>query len=420
MVADMVKRVLMIAYHFPPVRGSSGVQRTVALTRYLPAAGWEPIVLTVRKSAYPLVSADDSLIPPGTTVSRSFALDAVRHLSIGGRYPRWVGIPDRWASWWLSAVPRGLALIRRLKPHLIWSTFPIATAHRIGLTLANKSGLPWVADFRDPMTEQDYPQDPRRRVIFQRLEAEVVARASRCVFVTRSVLDMYRQRYPGEPAARMELIPNGFDEEDFLLAAQQIPIRPAPGGPLRIVHSGLLYSEERNPAELFHALAELKRTGSIDALQARIVLRASGYDAQYRATLKALGIEDLVELAPALPYHAALAEMMHADGLVILQAESCNGQIPAKLYEYLRARRPILALTHPKGDTAALLRQLGVGLIGRLDDRHDIKRALSEFLAGIRSGAIGVCTDEQVAAFRRSAQVQEYAQLLDSSVAAPR
>jgi glycosyltransferase involved in cell wall biosynthesis len=410
----MVKRVLMIAYHFPPVRGSSGVQRTVALTRYLPAAGWEPIVLTVSKSAYPLVSADDSLIPPGTAVSRSFAFDAVRHLSIGGRYPSWVGIPDRWASWWLSAVPRGLALIRRLKPHLIWSTFPIATAHRIGLTLANKSGLPWVADFRDPMTEQDYPQDPRRREVFRRLEAEVVARASRCVFVTQSVLDMYRQRYPGEPAAHMELIPNGFDEEDFLLAAQQIPFRPDSGGPLKIVHSGLLYPEERDPGELFHALAELKRTGSIDALQARIVLRASGYDAQYRGTLRALGIEDLVELAPALPYHAAIAEMMHADGLVILQAESCNGQIPAKLYEYLRARRPILALTHPEGDTAALLRQLGVGLIGHLDDRHDIQRALREFLAGIRGGAIRVCTDEQLTAFRRSAQAREYARLLDS------
>jgi glycosyltransferase involved in cell wall biosynthesis len=406
----------MIAYHFPPVRGSSGIQRTVALVRHLPAAGWQPLVLTVTRNAYHLVGPDDGQIPADTVVRRAFALDAVRHLSIGGRHPRWVGTPDRWASWWLSAVPAGMRMLRQWRPQLIWSTYPIATAHRIGLTLARRSGVPWIADYRDPMTEADYPADPHRRASFLEIEREAAKTAAHSVFVTEGLRDVYRARY-SQAAGRMSLIPNGYDEEDFMRAAAQ-PVPPRePGGPLRIVHSGVLYPEERDPTQLFQAIAELKRAGSFDARRVRIVLRATGYDDQYRRVLNELGIEDLVELAPPMPYHAALAEMMHADGLLIFQAENCNGQIPAKLYEYLRARRPILALTHPAGETAGLLRQLGVGLMGRLDDRDDIKRVLGEFVAGLKDGRIPLGSEEQVRAFRRSTQAADYARLFDEVAA---
>src|SRR6185312_15111863 len=220
------------------------------------------------------------------------------------------------------------------------------------------------------------------RASFLEIERHAADTAAHSVFVTEGLREVYRERYP-QAADRMSLIPNGFDEEDFVRAAAQPVPAAAPGGPLRIVHSGVLYPEERDPTQLFRAIAELKQAGTLDARRARIVLRATAYDDQYRRALNELGIEDIVELAPPIPYHAALAEMVHADGLLIFQAENCNGQIPAKLYEYLRARRPILALTHPAGETAGLLRSLRVGLIGRLDDRDDIKRVLTEFLAGL-------------------------------------
>ena len=139
----------MIAFHFPPMQGSSGLQRTLKFARYLPDHGWQPIVLSAGAGVYQATS-DAQLNEIGSTavVRRAFALDAARHLAIHGAYPSWLALPDRWASWWLGAVPAGLALIRRYRPDVIWSTFPIATAHLIGLTLARMSGLPWVADFR--------------------------------------------------------------------------------------------------------------------------------------------------------------------------------------------------------------------------------------------------------------------------------
>ena len=152
----------MVAFHFPPLSGSSGVQRTLRFVQHLPAHGWEPLVLSASSRAYETVS-DDLLaqVPAGTEVRRAFAVDAARHLSIGGRYLAAAARPDRWASWRLDGVRQGLKLIQRFKPQVIWSTYPIATAHLIGKALHQKSGLPWVADFRDPMAQQGYPADPK-------------------------------------------------------------------------------------------------------------------------------------------------------------------------------------------------------------------------------------------------------------------
>lgn len=165
--AFMVKRVLMIAYHYPPVRGSSGVQRTLKFSRYLADYGWEPIVLTAHPRAYSGIGNDQlHEVPEHITVKRAFALDTARQLSFRGAYPGFLALPDRWVSWWLGAVPAGLNLIRKYKPTVILSTYPIATAHLIGLTLARLTGLPWIADFRDSMTEEAHPTDPNVRRIF--------------------------------------------------------------------------------------------------------------------------------------------------------------------------------------------------------------------------------------------------------------
>src|SRR5215212_6559377 len=141
----------MIAYHFPPSAGSSGIQRTLRFAHHLPKFGWDPLILTAHPRAYDRTSDDQLKDVNGAVVERAFALDSAKHLSIGGHYPRFAAQPDRWISWWLGAVPKGLAMIRKYRPEVIWSTYPIATAHKIGHTLQRLSGLPWIADFRDPM-----------------------------------------------------------------------------------------------------------------------------------------------------------------------------------------------------------------------------------------------------------------------------
>src|SRR5258706_289224 len=161
----------MVAYHFPPMNASSGIQRTLRFAQYLPEFHWEPAVLTAHPRVYPSVSnASLAEVPPQLLVRRAFALDTVKHLSLKGLYPRWLALPDRWATWWLGAIGAGLSLIRNFKPDVIWSTYPIATAHLIGYTLRKLTGVPWVADFRDPMAQSDYPSDPLMHRAFEWIE----------------------------------------------------------------------------------------------------------------------------------------------------------------------------------------------------------------------------------------------------------
>ncbi len=413
----VVKRVLMIAYHYPPMQGSSGIQRTLAFSRDLPQSGWEPLVLTASAGAYRDTSADQlAEIGPRVRVHRSFALDASRHLSLLGRYPRWLALPDRWISWWLSAVPAGLRLIRRHRPDVIWSSYPIATAHLIGMTLHRLTGIPWVADQRDPMSDAHYPPDPRIRRLHHWIEAKILAHGASMVCTTPGAIRAYRARFPHIGRERFCLIENGFDEASFAAAQREADAGPAPAAPagcFRLLHSGIIYPSERDPGALFRALARLQRDGAIGPGQLRLVLRASGHDAHLRGLIERHHIGALVELAPALPYRAALAEMLGADGLLLLQANNCNNQIPAKLYEYLRARRPILALTDLAGDSAAKLRRSGIDTIGMLDSVDDICRALLRFLQLCRQDKAPLASAATIAIHSRQARSAELADLLD-------
>ncbi|MTW14285.1 glycosyltransferase [Pseudoduganella eburnea] len=416
----MVKRVLMVAFHFPPLRGSSGIQRALKFAQYLPALGWQPLVLSAHPRAYANQGPDQlAEIAPEAVVKRAFALDSGRHLAWRGRYFGWTALPDRFAGWVLGAVPAGLSLVRNYRPQVIWSTYPVASATLIGLLLHKLTGLPWIADLRDPMTDDHYPRDPRVRAVALWIERRTVRNAALVVCTTPGAVATYTRRYPELPRSRFAVLENGYDEENFRNAGNAAAPR-APGQPFTLIHSGIIYPSERDPVPLFRALAELKAAGAIDASQLRIVLRATAHDDYVGALLAEHGIADLVSLAPHIAYQAALAEMLAADGLLVLQASNCNHQIPAKLYEYLRAGRPILALTDSAGDTAATLRAAGVDTIAALDESEDIKRGLLHFLQLARNGQAPLPAPAAVAAASRQARTVQLARILDAvTVTAP-
>jgi glycosyltransferase involved in cell wall biosynthesis len=409
----MVKRVLMIAFHFPPLRGSSGIQRTLKFSQYLPQFGWTPLVLSAHPRAYPN-TGDDQMgdIPPEVVVRRAFALDTSRHLSIKGRYPGLLALPDRWVSWLFGAVPAGLRLVRNYRPAVIWSTYPIATAHLIGLCLHRLTGIPWIADLRDPMTDEGYPSNRRTRRVYQWIEKKTLMHCSRAVCTTPGAIKTYLTRFPEIPASRFCLIENGYDEENFIDAEADRRVVEA-GQPFVLVHSGVIYPSERDPIPLFEALAALLAQGRIGSASFRLVLRATGHDDYLAALIKQHGIDSVVTLAPHVSYREALAEMLGAGGLLILQAANCNHQVPAKLYEYLRAGRPILALTDPAGDTAATLRNAGIDSIAPLDSKQAIIDALSRFLTLAERGEAPLASAEAVGANSRRARTAVLATMLD-------
>ncbi len=409
----------MVAYHFPPVGHSSGVHRTLKFSQYLPAHGWQPSILTIHPRAYERVSGHQLKdVPSSIHVERACGLDTAKHLAIMGRYPGFLALPDRWISWWPGAVISGLMLIRKYQSRVIFSTYPIATAHLIGLALHKLTGLPWVADFRDSMTEADYPSGRVKWKIYRWIERKVVESADKVIFTTPGTIRMYLERYPCIPKERWVVIENGFDEENFREAERALAtIQPISTKKLvTLVHSGLLYPWERDPQDFFTALQELKQEGAIDECALHIVLRASGNETEYQKILNNLNIADVVELAPPISYGDALCEMLSVDGLLIFQASNCNHQIPAKIYEYLRARKPILALTDSVGNTAGVLKKAGIDTIVALDDKRQIKLRLMSFLELVRKHQAPIASDEVIAGYSRASRTQELSELLNSIV----
>lgn len=412
-------RILMVAYHFPPLAGSSGIQRTLRFVQQLPALGWQPVVLTACASAYERTSTDlERDIPTGTVVRRAIALDTARQLSIKGRYVGAWARPDRWVSWRFDAVRQGMRMVREFKPAAIWSTYPIATAHLIGAELQRRTGLPWIADFRDPMAQDGYPADPKTWQQFRQIEQHALGAASLSTFTTPSAAAEYRLRYPAA-ASKVHVLENGYDEETFAAAGLPGSSTPLNPGTMTLLHSGIVYPSERDPTQLMAALKLLHDAGTLTPGKLKIRFRAAVAEGLIRDLSALFAVQAYVEICPPIAYQAALAEMLNADGLLVLQASNCNAQIPAKLYEYLRADRPLVCLTDPAGDTASVVRDAGIDSIARLDSAPDIAALLARLLAPSGRTLRTRANAAYVAAASRTGRTQALASMLDTIIASP-
>jgi glycosyltransferase involved in cell wall biosynthesis len=263
------------------------------------------------------------------------------------------------------------------------------------------------------MTEENYPRDPVTWRMWRWLERQAVRHASLILFTARSAVKMYRQRYTELAAEKCVFLPNGFDEEDF---ASLDGVKAANGSgaqPFRLLHSGLVYPEERDPRPLFQAVARLKKDGKIAPRALSVDFRAPGFEQQYAKQLRELEIEDVVHLLPRIPYRQALQEYVNCDAFLLMQAKNCDHQIPAKAYEYLRLGKPILALTTESGDTGGLLRECGGTTIVDLADEESIYRELPEFIESVRSERHSRPASELAARYSRRNLAHELARHLD-------
>ena len=407
-----MRRVLMVAYHFPPFAGSSGVQRTLRFVQHLHDFGWQPHVLTIAAHGYEQTS-EDLLpdIPHGVPVFRAFGLDAGRHLSVAGKYPSWLARPDRWMTWKYWAVPAALRIINEQRVEALWSTYPIATAHEVGYLVHKASGLPWIADFRDPMAQDGYPTDRKTWMAYKRIEEKAVTSAYRSVFTTPGAAADYRKRYP-QCVDRILTIENGFDEESFRgLSTEWNAINP---GLLTLLHSGVVYPSERDPTALFKSLRILHDRDRRIVEKLRVRFRASSNDRLVLDLAKDAGVSAYVEVAEPIAYRAALQEMLNADALLLLQAANCNAQVPAKLYEYVRCGRPIVALSDPAGDTIGVLRRTGLRYSAPLDAPEAIAATLTDLVRDLERNGRQTGLSANVEGETRTARTQQLATILDS------
>jgi glycosyltransferase involved in cell wall biosynthesis len=239
--------------------------------------------------------------------------------------------------------------------------------------------------------------------------------ADRIVFVTPSARAKYATKYPQTPADRMLVVENGYDEANFDAISGTPP--PLAARPLVLLHSGIVYPEERDPTALFVALAALKRSNKIKKGDFVIRFRAPGHADLIGKLADEHQVREWIEIGNPLNYQAALREMLESDVLLLLQGRICNEQIPAKLYEYLRAGRPILGLADPEGDTGRKLRSVGVPFVAGLEDADAIAANLVALLDAVRLDRVALVPQDVVKQYSRTHLAGVLARILDGVVA---
>jgi glycosyltransferase involved in cell wall biosynthesis len=428
-----MKRVLIISYYWPP-NGGAGVYRWLKMSKYLPEFGWQPVVYTPEN---PEVVADD----PGLLKDVGDAVEVIKHpiTEPFSLYKRFTGraqhervqtaflsekhaggwkedlalwvrsnffIPDA-RVWWVKPSIRFLKdYVREHPVDAIISTGPPHSMHLIARGLQRATGLPWIADFRDPWTGIDfYGQLSLTKWAdrkHHRLEREVLSHADRVVTVSWS----WAKDLEVLGAKNVEVITNGFDRADIPKETVAVDDRYS------LVHIGSM-SATRDLPGLWKALAAIGENDPV--FRERFVLRFVGpVDHSVVESATAAGLGGHIERMGRVSHAAAMHEMQRARVLLLPINDTPNsaGILPGKLYEYLSVGRPILAIGPSGGDVARVLgnahkllpreparsSQVEIrSLFDRLGpvtgqdieryDRHELARAMAELLNGpLRAG----------------------------------
>ncbi|HEX7077903.1 MAG TPA: glycosyltransferase [Candidatus Eisenbacteria bacterium] len=361
-----MKRLLLVAYFYPPVAGG-GVYRTLGFVRHLPEFGYEPTVLT-GPGAAPWV-ADPGLLSAvaGVEVVRTPARSgppiprarASRPgwISALARTAAWIAIPDAYARWRAAAVRAGLARIRAGGVDAIYSTSPPDTGHLVARDLRRATGLPWLADFRDPWIGLGYrrPPTPWHRARHEALLRSVLREASRVVAATEGTA-AWLAVHAGDPAPRATVIENGFEAEEWR------GVKPRRFDLFTVLHAGRL-SEERTLEPFLRGLVLFLARHPDRRVGMQCLLYGPRDAAQERAIARS-GLGDVVRFEGQASHVDALAMEAGADLLLLVKSASPRYRdlVPGKLYEYIGAARPVLAVA-PEGPAADLVRRLRMGWV---------------------------------------------------------
>ena len=441
------RRVLVVTIDFPPSR-AMGAQACAQLARYLPRYGWDPIVLTIRDrhiedrdpsaapgSAGAIVRT--GVIPHPLTLYRRLARRRPSVAAAGtgdassGKAAvlrRWalslLQIPDAYTGWVPPAVVAGLAAIREHRVDHIFSSSPHSTGHLVGLSLARLSGLSWTAQFRDPWTypwtqwQHSKPLSALSARIEKALEQMVLRRADIVACVTDPHTQWLRRGNPDMPEDKFVTVPNGFDGAEWEALEDDGRFGAVRNDKFVVTYAGSLY-HRRSPAPLFQALRSLTDAGEVARERVHVEL-IGRCDAAQAAALRDLaaswGLAGCVTITGPFGRAETLRRMIHAD-LLLLLAEDLTYQIPGKTYEYLRAGRPILALTSG-GAVADLLRRTGGAWVVDPGDATEVTAAVREAYRHWKHGRGGPRPDpEVVMAFDRRVLAGRFAELFDRAIA---
>jgi glycosyltransferase involved in cell wall biosynthesis len=412
-------KILLVSLYWPPA-GGGGVQRPLKFATYLPALGIETHVLAPDDPKW--VHADPELEPPTQAW-----VHRVRYLGPRGRKPaeelhRTTGlervglqarlafrralVPDENVTWNATAIPAAIRIVREHEIDAVVTTSPPNSVHLVGAAVRAATGARWVADLRDSVVAHPHRRAESFAVRAKGLTDHGVARlVARSADAIVAVSDAIAAEAAGlSPRGRVVTIANGCDFDDFA------GLEYRRGERFRITHTGSFFGK-RSPRPFLQALA---RSG-LDVV-ARFV---GDFRAADREWADDLALGDRLELLPYMSRRRALAVQRDSEALLLLIPEAAGrgrGVLSGKVFEYLAAERPILAVVPPDGAAADLLRETGTGVVAAPEDVDGIASALAGLHARWKAGALDGTTlsAHHRARLSRRARAEELADLLRS------
>lgn len=279
--------------------------------------------------------------------------------------------------------------------------------HLAGLRIKRHLGLPWIAHFSDPWSDNPYlSQNPISRWRLRRMERQVFSEADRLLFTSRETVDLVMRKYPESWRKKTGVLPHAYDPRLY----GQVAARKAGNDVLTLRYVGNFYGK-RNPLILIDALAHLLETrpGILNGVRIELIGRWVGHE-RWSPDMAGLPA-GLLSFHKPVGYTESLRLMCDADALLIVDAPfEHNVFFPSKLVDYLGAGRPILALT-PTGTTADIVTAAG-GMVASPASARSIAEGLAILLERLRNGSLGAPAKEVVTRYEVGKIAEEFDRLV--------
>lgn len=401
-----LRKVLIITYYWPP-SGGAGVQRWLKFVKYLRRFGWEPVIYTPENPEFPAI--DESLakdIPAGIEVIRTPIWEPYRFYKklIGAGKNERInagflsekkrpGLAEKFSIWlrgnffipdarkfWIK--PSVKFLLNYLKSHpvdAIVSTGPPHSMHRIALGVKQKTGVPWLADFRDPWTNIDFYHElmltkwaDRKH---HRQELSVLKHADEVVVISRSMKSDFIQIHNRDYA----VITNGYDDDDISGVDSTTDIK------FSLSHIGTMV-KTRNPIALWEALNdELKQNHEFaNDLEIKLV---GSVDHSVMASIDKAGLTKYVNRLQYVPHNEVVKIQQQSQVLLLIINDTPNAKVilPGKFFEYLASKRPVLCIGPADGDAAEIIAETKSGYVAGYNNYQEIRGALQKLYLSYKS-----------------------------------
>jgi hypothetical protein len=429
-------KVLIVSFSFPPTNNIAAV-RVGKLAKYLPSFGWEPIVLTADKGKELPQTLPLEIGKANVIRTTYFALGPALFYGLTG-YERAAGQPSSQSSKWIQLLRRiarfaepiytlpllrllaleplgwyrpalsmGLEIMSKHKVDVIFSSYGPAMSHVIASRLHRETGVPWVADFRDLWSLNPYLRKVQPFHFFeQKIEKKVMGDSDLLITVSEPMTGQLKTLH----GKKVITIHNGFDDEDY---REEVPLTRK----FTITYTGNIYPKKRDPTTLFKALAELMAEGKIASSDLEVRFFGGNTLAALLPIVEACHVGEFVKIYGFVPFKESVRRQKESTVLLLLLWTDVGekGIYTGKFFEYLGARRPILAIGPRYGVVDKLLKESGAGIV--VNKVKEIKAILSEWIEEFEhSGTIRSNYKPDSAVlyqFMRRKQAEKLAHILD-------